>query len=543
MPDPLSVIGAALDDVAARANDPVLVSQRPPTRATLHGRELLLECVECEASDAGNGTRMALRAAGLLLAVTGGSWRVWDGVCWRDDNSERHAAMQVAIRTAEAIEAEPTILRERDTPHLQVVARLRHGLGSQAITRLEAMIKLARVHLSADPDAFDANHMLLNTPTGTVDLRTGEARPHDPDDLISKVTRAPYVPDAESSAWATFLSQVIPDPDTRRYLQRLVGYFLTGETSEQELYVLLGTGANGKSLFIRVLQHVLGDYAVSAGIETFMESKSAAGGTRSDLVRLRGARLVTASESSDGFRLDERLVKEITGGEEIIARTLWKTEEAFAPVLKLLISCNTVPRYDGSDFAMRRRVRIIPFDVTIADADQDPGLFDRLVAESAGILAWAVQGAVTMLGDGLGTCPAVEAASAQAAESLDPFSQFMAEQVRAVDDAFTPGLALRHAYLRWAEANGQPPLDQRQLGIRLSRHGLQQGRTRINGKQHRGWVGITLAEHDAGSVPERAADIRGLSQNGPSTNLEISRHNPARTGPARSTTLPERARG
>lgn len=450
-------------------------------------------------TDAGNARRLAARSQHHLRAVTGLGWVLWDGTRWHPDDVESSAAMRWAVKSADAIKDECDVLRAQGADDKTVTARFAHHLKSQGAPRLEAALKLARLGNAIAPDDLDANPDVLNTPTGTVELRTGKLRAHTREDLISRSTNVPYQPGANASAWTAFLQQVLPDPELRAYVQRAAGYILTGHTSEQVFLVLLGSGANGKSVFVRTLSRVLGEYATAAAAETFMLSRRGGGDTRSDLVRLRGHRLVTTSETSDGLQFDERLLKEVTGGEQITARALYAPEVTFTPRLTLVVSCNGLPRFDGADYAMRRRLRVIPFSVQIPDEYQDPRLADKLGREAPSILAWAIEGARAWYRDGLGTCDAVQAASADSADEQDPIGQFLEEACTRDPLATTTSADMAKAYGNWADQNRGPNLGARTLGAGLRRHGIEQYRT----KNTRGWKGISTTPVTRGDASSR----------------------------------------
>lgn len=302
----------------------------------------------------------------------------------------------------------------------------------------------------------------------------------------------PTGPDAPAPTWTAFLAQILPGPELRAYFQRLVGYVLTGHTREQIFAVLLGSGANGKSVAMRTLSRVFGDYATAAAAETFMTSRRGGGDTRSDLVRLRGARLVSTSETSDGLRFDDRLIKEVTGGEAITARALYSAEVTFTPAFSLVVSCNALPRFDGADYAMRRRLRVVPFSVQIPAHEQDPALASRLAREAEGILAWAIAGAQAWYAHGLGTCAAVESASDLSADDMDPVGAFLEERCERLPNAWTSSAEIATAYGEWAHANRQPELGAKKLGDALSRHALVSAKS--GGR--RGWKGLEIASAD-----------------------------------------------
>lgn len=505
---------------------PATATQRPSAR------EVSQRCAEQEPTDAGNAQRFAIRSVEHVHAVVGekNGWTIWDAKRHAPDDAEATKATRLALKATEAIKHECDVLRSQGAGDDAVKARFSHYLRSQSRPRIEAMLKLARPALAIDPERLDADPDLLNTPSGTVHLPTRELRPHNPRDLISRCTSADYDPTAEAPIFTRHLERILPDPATRAYFQRVAGYALTGHTTEQKFFVGFGSGATGKSTTARALSHALGDYATSAAAETFMQSRRGGGETRSDLVRLRGFRFVTLSEATDGLRFDERLIKEITGGEKLTQRGLYSSEVSFTPSLKLFISCNAVPSFDGADSAMRRRLRVIPFEVEIPEADQDGDLAAKLADEAPGILAWAIEGAREWYEQGLGNCPAVEAASAASSQAADPVGQFLEDECVRDPDAFIPAADVAEAYGRWAEAYRQPELGATRLGNALSKHGLQTGREYVNGKRVRVRLGVRFAsERSNGTARDGfsresyvGGDLRspGKTRPGPSQPLE-----------------------
>ena len=450
-------------------------------------------CAEQEPTDAGNAQRLAIRAENRVLAVVGAGWAIWDGTRYAADDAESTRATKLALSVTDEIKSECDVLRSDGASDDAVKARFSHCLRSQQRPRIEALMKLARPALAISAERLDADPDLLNTPSGTVHLPTGKLRPHDPADLLTRRTVAAYEPDAKAPTWECHLERVLPDPELRAFFKRLIGYALTGHTTEQILAILFGPGGTGKSTTLRALSETLGDYAAAAAAETFMQSRRGGGDTRSDLVRLLGRRFVTSSEATDGLRLDERLVKEITGGERVTARALYSAEVSFTPAFQLFISCNALPAFDGADSAMRRRLRVIPFESEIPDADQDGKLAATLAREAPGILAWAIEGAREWYEQGLGNCAAVEAASAASSQAADPVGQFIEDECVRDPEAFIPAADLADAYGRWAERYRQPELGAVRLGNAFSKHGIQTSREYVNGKRVRVREGIRFA--------------------------------------------------
>ena len=328
--------------------------------------------------------------------ATWGRWLVWDGHRWRNEDTLaatdliRSVCRHAAVRT--------------DNP--KIAAKL---ASSGTVSGVERLARSDRRH-AATTDEWDADPWLLNTPGGVVDLKTGRTRANERADRMTKITTA--TPRGLCPQWTAFLANITGgDVELQAYLQRMVGYCLTGATSAHALFFLYGTGANGKSVFANVISTILGDYAATASMDTFVETRGDRHPT--DLAGLRGARFVTAIETEQGRRLNESKVKAITGGDKISARFMHKDFFEYTPQFKPVIVGNHKPAIRNIDEAMRRRLHMIPFTVTIPPERRDPRLTEKLLAERDGILAWAVAGCLAWQRSGLQPPACVQAATAE----------------------------------------------------------------------------------------------------------------------------------
>ncbi len=409
-------------------------------------------------------------------------WLVFGGDRWRPDvtgDAER-AAKDTARRlltTAAALE-DP----EQRTRAAKEAAR------AQAEPRIRAMLTLAETEpgIATAVAELDRDPFLLACQNGTLDLRTGELRDHDPADLITRGTDVPYDSAATAPRWERFTAEVFnADADLIGFFQRLVGYTLTGETREHVLAVMHGSGGNGKSTAVEVVKELHGDLAVTAAFDTFTRAHGDRG-PRNDLARLHGARLVTASESGEGRRLDEATVKEVTGGDTIAARFLYGEHFEFRPAFKLLLVTNHRPRVDGDDDAIWRRLRLIPFETSF-EGREDRHLAATLRGELPGILAWAVDGCLAWQRDGLGNATAVTAATSAYRAAEDHLGAFLAD--RCQPSGAVAASDLRAAYEAYCAEAGERPLGGVALGQRLARRGIHAKR---GAKGSRIYVGVTL---------------------------------------------------
>ncbi len=308
----------------------------------------------------------------------------------------------------------------------KAIAVLKWALKSESAPRLHAMVTLAESEpmIPVLPHQLDANSWLLNCLNGTLELRTGTLREHRREDLLTKCCPVEYDAEATCPRWIAFLSDVMAGNQALMdYLQRAVGYSLTGSVEEQCLFFLYGTGQNGKSTFLGVLQAMLGDYAMQAIPELLIVRGNEQHPTeRADLF---GKRLVTTIEVESGKRLAEALVKQLTGGDRIRARRMREDFWEFEPTHKIWLAANHKPVIRGQDHAIWRRIRLIPFTVKIPDEKKDPTLFDKLKGELPGVLAWAVRGCQEWQRIGLAEPAEVTQAVHAYQAEMDTIGQFL----------------------------------------------------------------------------------------------------------------------
>jgi putative DNA primase/helicase len=294
-------------------------------------------------------------------------WLVWNDKNWKNDESRAF----VYEKTKATINLMYGDLLETDdmSEHIDIE---KHGKNTESFHKREAMLKGAAVapEVNITCGDLDKNNLLFNCENGTYDIEHGVFREHDRDDLITKISRVTYDPAAECPLWKQFLYEIMNyDKELVDFLQVAAGLSLTGDISEQAMFILFGSGANGKTTFLNTVSHILGDYAISTPTETFMVQR----GDRqtNDLARLRGTRFVTTAESDAGTKLSEGLVKLCTGNEKINARFMYAEFFEFLPTFKIFLATNHKPTITGTDHGIWRRIRLIPFTTTIADDRQD----------------------------------------------------------------------------------------------------------------------------------------------------------------------------
>jgi len=441
---------------------------------------------EARFTDLGNARRLvALHGRDLRFCHPWGRWLIWTGRRWAEDETGeimRRARDVPRALHAEAAECADSKARE---------ALAAWALACESEARLRAMVSLARSEpgIPVLPGELDADPWVLNVTNGTVDLRSGELRPHRREDLITKMAGAGYDPGAVCPTWEAFLTRIMDGNEGLiGFLRRAVGYTLTGDTREQCLFLLYGTGANGKSTFIETVRTVLGDYARQASFDTFLAGKQDA--TRNDVAALVGARFVAAVEASQGRRLAEVLVKLLTGGDTVTARFLYHEFFEFRPVFKLFLACNHKPIIRGTDNAVWRRIRLVPFTVTIPEEEQDRNLPAKLRAEAEGVLAWAVRGCLEWQREGLKPPQEVMAATQAYREEMDPLAGFLGESCVMSPGVKAAASDLYRAYKAWCEKTGEEPVTQTTFGLRLGERGFS--RVRHSGGRFF-WHGIALA--------------------------------------------------
>lgn len=454
-------------------------------------------------TDLGNAERFVRRhGPSVRYCVPWRSWMVWDGHRWRRDDTR--TVERFAKDTARSIWVESAAGEYADDR----AAIAKWAEKSESAGRLRAMIDLAQAEagVAVAPDAFDRQPFLLNVANGTLDLRTARLTRHASADLLTKTTGVSFDADAPCPRWEAFLLQIFNnDVGLIAYLRRAIGYSLTADVREQLLHVLHGGGQNGKSTFLEVIAHVFGDYAIPADFTTFLDRPND-NGPRNDIARLAGARLVRASEVGEGKKLNEQVIKALTGNETISARFLYSEPFDFDPTFKIWLAANHKPVIRGSDYAIWRRVRLVPFLVTISAQQKDETLKAALLDEAPGILAWAVAGCLEWQQQRLDAPDVVLMATADYRQTSDVIGAFLDDCCDTGAEFEVPAGDLYAAYRRWAESGGEFVLSQSAFGRRLDEKGFG---VRKSGIKYRG--GLKLCEtHDADSWTLRKARSRSV---------------------------------
>lgn len=345
-------------------------------------------------TDLGNAERFRSRHAGrVVYNFTTKQWYIWDGMRFQGD--EKSQVTQLAGKTVRSISAEAKYCNEEIKKKI-----LKHAENSEKASRIDAMLGLTRSQddIPVIQKELDTDKWLINCQNGVIDLKTGELLPHDQKYVMTKLVPTVYDKEATCPRWLAFLDRIFAGKKSLiDYIQKVIGVCLTGEILPA-VFIFHGTGANGKSTFLEVVRQLLSEYAQQADFKTFLQDKNQA--IREDLASLCGARFVTASECDQGKFLSEAVVKQITGGDPIRARFLYANSFEFMPTFKIFLATNHRPNVIGADNGIWRRLKLVPFEVTIPEGERDPNLLCKLVEELPGILAWAVEGCLKWLSEG-----------------------------------------------------------------------------------------------------------------------------------------------
>lgn len=435
-------------------------------------------------TDFGNAERIAHQHAGELRFVEQYGWMKWTGKRWQRNRS---GALQIAKQVVRNIHIEAKTKRDEEERKrvLQWAAKC------ESKARIESMLSLAESEESilVDAEQFDQDPFLLNCSNGVIDLRTGILHAHDPLMLMTQMASCKYEFTAPCRVWLNFLDRILAGKlPVIEFLQRAVGYALTGITTEQCFFLCHGKGANGKSTFLETLRHVLGSYAQQADFNSFLVRNDS--GIRNDFARMVGKRLVTAIEVAENRRFSESVLKQMTGGDTVTARFLFKEYFEFKPSFKVFLAANHKPIIKGTDHAIWRRIRLIPFTVTIPEAERDEQLLCKLNEEAPGILKWAVEGCLNWQRTGLTPPQEVADATATYRSEMDVLNDF-------INDCCTLGSGMMarknmfyEAYEQWCLKSGEKPDSKHTLGSRMIERGFAPEEK--DGQGFRIWRGIGL---------------------------------------------------
>ena len=403
---------------AGRVRSPIVLGARHNKLLQLAGN--------LRRTDTGNARALVIAHGEDIRHVRQWGWLAWNGTRW-ERNAEKEVqrrAKQAADRLLDEIKDEP------DSTQRELMAKWAAKSLDQA--RLTAMVKNAESEstIDASTEDFDRDPWLFNCPNGTIDLRTGQLEQHFREDLITKLAPVDFDPAATCPQWEAFLDKIFAgNRNLIKFVQRAIGYSLTGQQAERAFFILCGSGRNGKTTLLETLRAVLGDYAGQIPIESLMTQKnSGRPGATPEFVELKGKRFVTSSETEEGQRLAESAIKKLTGANTIKARDLYEKFIEFAPTHHIFMDCNHRPEIRGTDPAIWDRIRLVPFAVRISDEEVDANLGEKLTAEAPGILRWAVEGCLAWQCENLGFPSEVKEAMEEYRRESDILAQFLQER-------------------------------------------------------------------------------------------------------------------
>lgn len=494
-------------------------------------------------TDQANAQRIMEHFGGKLMSSAGGVFYAWSGTHWKPDDGEarRIACNLSAIVAQEAKEARAKAeaawkaldpgLAQAAAEHPRKSALGKTPAGQRALELVavaesldawsrrceakstqDAALGMLRELIQVPSDKLDANERLLSCESGTVDLRTGELKPHDPQDFITKYCPVRYDPSARAPRFEAFVAEIMGGDGTcATFLQRWFGYCATGSMREQKFVVHIGPGANGKGTLLTAISDVLGGYAGTASIGLFT-AKNGDERHTTEIAELLGRRMVTAHEPDDCSELREGLIKQLTGADPITARFMRRDNFTFQPTCKIQLLTNHKPEIRGTDFGIWRRVLLVPYPTRFGSADQiaagnadrlrDESLADTLRAEREGIYTWLVSGAVEWYRAGLAPPDAVLAAGHGYQMEQDRVSQFVEDCCQRARDAWTPitdgNVGLYATYDDWCKQSGYRPLGKNKFLAELERAiplCRREDRTASSGKTRRtvrGMRGVKL---------------------------------------------------
>jgi putative DNA primase/helicase len=442
-------------------------------------------------SEIGNAERFANVYRGeVLYCHSSRSWFVWDSTRFaldEDAQVERYAKKIVRQLCHAALAIEDKDCRD---------ATLKFALRSDSDHGIRALLNRAAAEdgIPVRVNDLDADGWLLNVQNGTIDLRTGKLIPHNPAHYISKLAPVRFDPMARCPRWLQFLDEVFsPHPDLLDFIQRAVGYSLTGDIREECLLLLHGTGRNGKGSLLATLQAMLGDYASTADFATFISARDDRG-PRDDVANMRGRRMVVSQEVREGAPLAEALIKWLTGGDLVRARNLYERSIEWRPTHHLWLAVNRKPVIRGTDPGIWSRIRLIPFDVSF-DGREDKTLKSKLLEELPGILAWAVEGCLQWQRDGLGSCASVQAATNDYRAESDQIARFLLDECTSGQYLRAKARWLYERYRGWADRTGEDVMTETAFGLSICERGFQKKHTNI-GKVY---LGLGLRDQSKGS--------------------------------------------
>lgn len=471
-------------------------------------------------TDVGNKDRFLRHFGEVIRFDPTRGWMIWDGKRWTAD-VDGGQTLGLAERAARALYLEEEPEDEKLRQAWRSFVKSANGLA-----KMKSAVSLAETdpRVRVYSHVWDSDPWIINCQNGIVDLRTGTLSEHDPSRYCTYVAQASYRPEALAPVWEQCLTTWQPSQARREYLKRHAGYNLTGDTGEQCALFHFGDGGNGKSVYTNVIEHVMGDYATRVPFAVLTDDKPRGGQASPDIARLAGRRLVIGSEIIGGRGFNESLIKDLTGGDVIIARHLHAAPFEFRPSFKLVLYGNHKPTIRNQDEGIWRRLPLVEWGVSIPKEERDPDLLRKLKEETDGVFAWMVAGCLEWQKSGLQTPDEVTQASQSYREEQDQIGKFLKECCVLAEGAWASSKDLRAAYDAWCRENGEKwEASPNQFGDRLRRAGaVGDVLRRVDGKVVRGWGGVGLAsdrvdDFELVSPEERNGAVTGKNGAFPST--------------------------
>jgi putative DNA primase/helicase len=454
-------------------------------------------------TDSDNASRLVKLYSDTIRYAGGVGWLIWDGCVWGQDEDDA----QITNKAVQSM----VILRDESLEKIKTPGQFKEAVTEVAwatsslnIGKLSAAVKLASttpsVRLSVNQLDDDRGKFVLNTPSGIVDLRTGVLSPHNPSALITRITNTRYNPEATCPFWLSTLQLIFEEElELVEYMQRALGYTLTGSTAEQCIFLCWGEqGNNGKSTVLETVMSLLGTYAQMSDIKV-ITSADMDNRVSSSLAKLRGTRAVFMNEAEDNQRFSEALIKQLTGGDTLQACKKFKEPFEYKPAFKLWIRTNEKPQIRGTSDAIWRRIKLIPFNRSIPVSlrlSRDI-VDDKLKEEHEGILNWLIQGAMKWCAEGMENTKIINASVQEYRSEMDVINQFIDECVVIKTLTTTPKIDLYQAFSRWCKNNGikysmTSDKFNRRIGLRVGK----QDRVMVKGQYV--WQGLELSEYAKG---------------------------------------------